>query len=106
LSTTRPSAITAAASKTSSGSCPCAAQLAVPQPICEQPPADPDPVLTPHELSPVQFPLTPPADSDQPSPSEPTVAAEPIETKDNPPADQTLHTLTVAPAEPELTTDN
>ena len=80
--------------------------MAVPQPICEQPPADPDPVLTPHELSPVQFPLTPPADSDQPSPSEPTVAAEPIETKDNPPADQTLHTLTVAPAEPELTTDN
>jgi len=28
------------------------------------------------------------------------VAAEPIETKDNPPADPTLHTPTAAPADP------
>ena len=75
-------------------------QLAVPQPICEQPPADPDPVLTPHELSPVQFPLTPPAGPGQPLPSEPTVAAEPIETKDNPPAGPTLPNPTAAPADP------
>jgi hypothetical protein len=34
------------------------------------------------------------------------VAAEPIETKDNPPADPTLHTPTAAPAELELKSDD
>jgi hypothetical protein len=71
-------------------------QLAVAQLVCEQPPADPDPLLTPYELSPVQFPLKP----NPPLPNEPIVAAEPIETKDNPPAGPTLQQPTTAPADP------
>ncbi|MGO9965950.1 MAG: hypothetical protein ACLPY2_01660, partial [Bryobacteraceae bacterium] len=71
-------------------------QLAVPQVVCEQPPADPDPLLTPYELSPVQFPLKP----NPPLPNEPIAAAEPTETKDNSPAGQTLQQPTAAPADP------
>ncbi len=71
-------------------------QLAVEQPVCEQPPADPDPFLTPHELSPVEFPIEP----NPPSPNEPTAATEAIETKDNPPAGPTLHHPPAAPAGP------
>jgi len=71
-------------------------QLAVPQLVCEQPPADPDPLLTPYELSPVQFPLKP----NPPLPNEPTAASQPIETKDNPTAGPTLQQPTAAPADP------
>jgi len=71
-------------------------QLAVAQLVCEQPPADPDPLLTPYELSPVQFPLKP----NHPSPNEPIVSPQPIETKDTFPTDPTLHKPTAAPADP------
>jgi len=48
-------------------------QLAVLQQVCEQAPADPDPLLTPHELSPVEFPLTPPFRNEPTAaPSDPT----------------------------------
>ncbi|MGA2113586.1 MAG: hypothetical protein ABSH56_02410 [Bryobacteraceae bacterium] len=46
-------------------------QLAVPQTVCQQPSADPDPLLTPHDLSPVRFPLNPP-------PANPTSPANPL----------------------------
>jgi hypothetical protein len=51
-------------------------QLAIGPEVCEQPPGDPDPVLTPYELNPVRFPILEP-----PFPNEPTVATEPVETK-------------------------
>ncbi len=77
-------------------------QLAVPQTVCQQASAAPDPVLTPYDLSPVRFPIIkPPANPGQPSPNEPTATSQPIETKPIPPAGPAPHEPTAAPAGPD-----